>query len=206
MIRTGRSSAALAAVMALAAVCPAGAAAPAHGKRFDGFNPHFNLGQAANGAVCEATRGFDGPLVDEGARVWNVTCRGWSNTLGNLYLFPASKARGADTAWRKQLTARTDCASSKMRSTHQSGLGEKRSCKTLAANLGYVVYRSESGGRIVAAEGRAPIDDVLAKGVRFLSGSVPEPQAIDKQAAAVSQVSTAKVSELGATDAAERSE
>src|ERR1700677_5147199 len=101
--------AALVAVVALAASSPAGAATMAHGKRFDGFNPHFNLGQAANGAVCEATRGFDGPLVDKGGRVWNVTCRGWSNTLGNLYLFPASKAARVEATWRKLLAARTDC-------------------------------------------------------------------------------------------------
>ncbi|MDB5483657.1 MAG: hypothetical protein JWO83_4710 [Caulobacteraceae bacterium] len=194
---------ALAAVAALATASPAAATLIVHGKRFDGFNPHFNLGQAANGAVCEATRGFDGPLVDQGGRVWNVTCRGWSNTLGNLYLFPASKARGAEAAWRKLLAAKTDCASGKVRSISERGLGEKRSCKTLAANLSYVVYRSAGGGRVIAAEGRAPIDDVLAKGVRFLSGAVAEPEAIDKQAAAVSQVSTAKVSELGAADAAE---
>jgi hypothetical protein len=195
--------AALAAALAVAAAPPAGAAVIAHAKRFDGFNPHFNLGQAGNGAVCEATRGFDGPLVDQGGRVWNVTCRGWSNTLGNLYLFPASKARGADATWRKLLTARTDCVSDKVRPTPEPGLGEKRSCKTRAASLSYVVYRSVGGGRVIAAEGRAPIDDVLAKGVRFLSGAVPEPEAIDKQTAAVSQVSTAKVSELGASDAAE---
>ena len=196
-------SAAIVGILALASASSAGAVLLAHGKRFDGFNPHFNLGQAANGAVCEATRGFDGPLVDQGGRVWSVTCRGWSNTLGNLYLFPASKARNAEATWRKQLAARTDCISDKVRSTPQPGLGEKWSCKTLAASLGYVIYRSASGGRVIAAEGRAPIDDVLAKGVRYLSGAVAEPDAIDKQAAAVSQVSTAKVSELGAADAAE---
>src|ERR1017187_3348463 len=120
MTRTGHSAATKAAIqglgltLVLATAASPGAAAPAHGKRFDGFNPHFNLGQAANGAVCEATRGFDGPLVDQGGRVWKVTCRGWSNTLGNLYLFPASKARSAEAAWRKQLAARTDCASRKI--------------------------------------------------------------------------------------------
>jgi hypothetical protein len=205
MTRIGLSGAL---ILALATASSAGAGAMVHGKRFDGFNPHFNLGQAANGAVCEATRGFDGPLVDQGGRVWNVTCRGWSNTLGNLYLFPASKAARAEAIWRKLLAARTDCVSGEARPTSQPGLGqpalgEKRSCKTLAASLGYVVYRSTGGGRVIAAEGRAPIDDVLAKGVRYLSGAVPEPEAIDKQAAAVSQVSTAKVSELGAADAGE---
>jgi len=202
MTRSGIFTA-IVAILTLVSASSAGAALLVQGKRFDGFNPHFNLGQAANGAVCEATRGFDGPLVDQGGRVWNVTCRGWSNTLGNLYVFPASKARHAEATWRKLLAARTDCVSDKVRSTPQPGLGEKRSCKTLAASLGYVTYRSAGAGRVIAAEGRAPIDDVLAKGMRFLSGAVAEPEAIDKQAAAVSQVSTTKVSELGATDAAE---
>src|SRR5271165_7698242 len=139
MMRLGLSAAAVA-ILAMAAAPAWGAAS--HGKRFDGFNPHFNLGQAANGAVCEATRGFDGPLVDQGGRVWNVTCRGWSNTLGNLYLFPASTAARAEATWRKLLAARTDCVSDKVRPTPQPGLGEKRSCKTLAASLSYVVYQS----------------------------------------------------------------
>src|SRR5258706_16450533 len=85
-------------------------AAPAagHGKRFDGFQPRFNLGQAANGAVCEARRSFDGPVVDAGGRAWNITCRGWSNTLGALYLFPGSKPTPAEAAWTADLTKRTD--------------------------------------------------------------------------------------------------
>ena len=154
MTRTGRLTPihglVLGLILAATSLSPAWAAPSAHGKRFDGFNPHFNLGQATNGAVCEATRGFDGPLVDRGGRVWNVTCRGWSNTLGNLYLFPASKARGAEATWRKLLAARTDCVSDKVRPTSQPGLGEKRSCRTLAANLSYVVYRSPGGGRVIA--------------------------------------------------------
>jgi len=172
----------------------------AHGRLFDGFRPQFNLGQAANGAVCEAKRAFDGPIVDRGGRVWNVTCRGWSNTLGSLYLFPGAKARGAEAAWSRALAARTDCNPD---GGAASSFGRKAACKTKAAGLAYVVYRSPGGGGIIAAEGRAPIEDVLEKGVRFLSGSMREPAAIDKEAAAVSQVSTAPVSQLSAVDGVE---
>ena len=200
--RAGSGRAAMAAALiALAGACSPAAAAGDHGRRFDGFKPHFNLGQAANGAVCEATRGFDGPVVDQGGRVWNVTCRGWSNVLGNLYLFPASNARGSEAAWRRDLAARTDCDPWSKSAMREPGVGQRLSCATRAASLAYVTYRSGGAGRVVAAEGRAPIQDVLAKGIRYLSGAIPEPAAIDKQSAAVSQVSTAPVSELGAADA-----
>ena len=181
----------------LAAAQPADAAPV--GKRFDGFKPVFNLGQAANGAVCEARRDFDGPVVDSGARVWNITCRGWSNTLGSLYLFPAGKARAAEAAWRRSLADRVDCGPASI------GASTRRlSCKTKAAGLAYVVYRAASGGQVVVAEGRGPIDDVLAKGMTFMSGAIPEPGPIDKAAAAVAQVSTAPVSQLSASDGAQR--
>ncbi len=185
------------------ATAPTVSADMAHGRRFDGFKPQFNLGQAGNGAVCEAKRGFDGPIVDRGGRVWNVTCRGWSNTLGTLYLFPASKARASEIAWRRLLASRTDCDPVAGNAAKVPAIGVKVSCKTKAAGLAYVVFRSVGGGRVIAAEGRAPIEDVLVKGVRFLSGTVREPDAIDKQTAAVSQVSTAPVSQLSTVDGEE---
>ncbi len=183
----------------LALILAAAGAATAKPERFDGFKPQFNLGQASNGAVCEAKRSFDGLVVDHGGRIWNVTCRGWSNTLGNLYVFPASSARRAESAWRTILTGRTDC---KPGGVATAGV-TKSACATKAASLAYVVYRGAVGGQVVAAEGRAPIEDVLLKGVRYLSGQIPEPMAIDKQTAAVSQVSTAPVSQLGQSDAAD---
>ena len=188
---------------ATAAAAPAPGSDASHGKRFDGFKSHFNLGQAGNGAVCEAKRGFDGPIVDHGGRVWNVTCRGWSNTLGNLYLFPASRMRDATAAWQSALTSRTDCETSGGSAAKVAGGVMKASCKTKAAGLAYVVLKSVGSGRVVAAEGRAPIEDVLAKGVRFMSGDIREPDAIDKQTAAVSQVSTAPVSQLSSADGTE---
>ncbi len=191
-----------AAAVALLASAPADAAA-SHGKKFDGFKPQFNLGQAGNGTVCEAVRGFDGVVVDKGGRVWNVTCRGWSSVLGNLYLFPGAKARRAEAAWRQDLAGRTDCDPAKAGAKSEPGVGAKLVCKTHGAGLTYVTYRLPRGGGVIAAEGRGPIDDVLAKGVRYLSGALPEPEAIDKQAAAVSSVSTAPVSQLAAVDAAQ---
>ena len=197
--KAGRRRAAAAMLSLAACVGAATAVDAARPQRFDGFKPQFNLGQAGNGAVCEAKRGFDGPVVDHGGRIWNVTCRGWSNTLGNLYVFPASRVRGAEGAWRTILAGRTNC---KPGGELTSGV-EKATCTTKAAGLAYVVYRGRGGGGVIAAEGRAPIEDVLLKGVRYLSGQVPEPLAIDKQTAAVSQVSTAPVSQLSKSDAAE---
>jgi phosphoglycolate phosphatase-like HAD superfamily hydrolase len=187
----------LSAALMAAAAAGAQGSAPPHGRRFDGFQPRFNLGQAADGAVCEATRGFDGPVVDEGGRVWNVTCRGWSNTLGYLYVFPGGRARAAEAAWRAGLGGRTDCDPGSA-----EGSGARVTCKTRAAGLAYVVFRDRSGGGTIAAEGRAPIADALALGMRYLAGATPEPAAVDKAAAAVSQVSTAPVGELSAADGA----
>ena len=144
------------ALLALLMAAAAGAAT-AKPERFDGFKPQFNLGQASNGAVCEAKRSFDGLVVDHGGRIWNVTCRGWSNTLGNLYVFPASSARRAEAAWRTILTARTDC---KPGGVATAGV-TKSACATKAASLAYVVYRGAAGGQVVAGEGRAPIEVVL---------------------------------------------
>ena len=172
----------------------AGTATPAwHGRRFDGFQPRFNLGQAANGAVCEARRSFDGPVVDHGGRAWNITCRGWSNTLGALYLFPGSRSAPAEAAWRADLATRADCPITADGSA---------TCKTKAAGLAFIALSRVGRGGRVGAEGRAPIADVIAKGARFLAGDILEPEAIDLITAAVSRVSKTPVSELNALDGA----
>jgi hypothetical protein len=181
----------------LSVLAAASAVQAAAGARFDGFKPVFNLGQAANGAVCEARRDFDGPVVDRGARVWNITCRGWSNTLGSLYLFPAGKARAAEAAWRGELAGRVDCGPAAADASTP-----RLSCKTRAAGLAYVVYRAASRGQVLAAEGRAPIDDMLARGMAFMAGGIPEPGPIDKTTAAVAQVSNVALSQLRAADGA----
>ena len=173
-------------------------ALPSHGKHFNGFQPHFNLGQAANGAVCEAKRSFDGPVVDHGGRAWNITCRGWSNTLGALYLFPGSRSSPTEAAWRADLATRTDCGAAGQ--GPGAGSAAATSCKTKAAGLAYVSLSAQGRSGRIGAEGRAPIADVIAKGARYMAGDIPEPEAIDLAAAAVSQVSTTPVSELNAAD------
>jgi CHAT domain-containing protein len=159
-------------------------------RKFDGFNASFNLGQSASGAVCEAKRTFSGPVVDAGGRAWDVTCRGWTNTLGQLYVFPGPSGRRAREVWLKDLALRSDC-------DHALAQGQKAQCHTKAGALDYVAFDSAPTRR-VAAEGKAPIQDVLEVGVRYLSRQIPEPRAIDTAAASVSKVSTAPVSQLGA--------
>jgi CHAT domain-containing protein len=177
----------------LAIATPIGAAAKtaveAH-RKFDGFNDRFNLGQSASGAVCEAKRTFSGPVVDAGGRAWVVTCRGWSNTLGELYVFPARSGRAAHDAWRKDLAERTDCEPA-------LGSAAKAQCHTKDGKLDYVVLSSPSGHGVIA-EGKAPIADVLQVAIRYLDRQIPEPSAVDAAAASVSNVSTAPVSQLAA--------
>ena len=49
---------------------------------------------AASGAVCEALRDYDDPVVQAaGRRGWNVRCRGWDVSLGRLYVLPNGAAR-----------------------------------------------------------------------------------------------------------------
>ena len=187
------------ALLALGLAVAGGAGASTTGARFDGYTPRFNLGQAADGAVCEARRGFDGPVADKGGRTWNVTCRGWSKTLGQLYLFPGGARQ--DAAWRAELAARTTCAPDAL--TRGAGETAHADCKTRAGGLAYVAFRAPGRRGVVAAEGRAPIADVLARAVRYLAGDVPEPPALDKATTAVSLVSQAPVGELAAADVAQ---
>jgi CHAT domain-containing protein len=182
----------LSAVAALALAAPPAVAAKSKveaRRKFDGFNESFNLGQSASGAVCEAKRTFYGPVVNAGGRVWDVTCRGWSNTLGQLYVFPPGAAR-ARAAWRKDLAGRTDC-------DQILGQGPKAQCHAKAGNLDYVVF-APSSARSVAVEGKAPIQDVLQVAVRYLERQIPEPTATDAATTSVSNVSSAPVSELSA--------
>jgi|GEM_PF-1727888 len=195
-------SLALAAGLALAT--SAAAKAPAEGARFDGFRAHFNLGQAANGAVCDATRSFDGPVIDDGGRAWTVKCRGWSTSLGTLYVFPGGGGRNAEATWRTVLAGRTDCLPEQGQVSTVAGVARRVACKTKVAGLNYVVLTGSHDGAVIAAEGRAPIEDVLVEGVRYLSGAIPEPAPLDTEASAVSNVSTAGVGELSSSDTLER--
>jgi hypothetical protein len=164
------------------------------GRPFNGFNERFNLGRgAASGAVCEAKRGFDDPLVGQGARVWDVTCRGWSKRLGELYLFPGPGGARTQTAWRASLASRADCASG----------GGVLSCKTKPAGLDYAVVTADPSGPKAAGEGLAGISDLLAAGVRFLQGRTGEPAAVAEVSASVGAAAGAHVAELTQVEQAE---
>lgn len=174
------------------------AALPARATTFNGFNDRFNLGRsAASGAVCEAKRGFDDPLISQGVRVWNVTCRGWSHRLGKLYQFPASKVDAAARAWRAALDATADCdlADAPVQTPGVAKFKPVR-CKTKPGGLDYVAYLPGPRLRSVAAEGMAPIADLLAAGLKFMSGAAPEPQAVAEQGADVGQVAAVHVDAL----------
>lgn len=179
------SSQAICGAMAVAGL--ASVALPAQATTFNGFNDRFNLGRsAASGAVCEAKRGFEDPLISRGVRVWNVTCRGWSHSLGKLYQFPASKKDVAISAWRTALAATTDCNLTDAPAATPGVTAFKPvGCKTKPAGLDYVAYLPGTRLRAIAAEGMAPISDVLAAGLKFMSGATPEPQAVAEQGADV---------------------
>ena len=152
------------------------ATTPARAKMFDGFDDQFQLGRsAASGVVCEAKRNFDDPLVGAGVRRWDVTCRGWSQKLGSLYLFPSSGTAQAETAWSQALAASADCAASVSAASDERGVARPTACKTKPDGLDYVAFESMGHGRPVAAQGFAAIADVLATGLRFISGQSPEP-------------------------------
>ncbi|MGZ3376125.1 MAG: hypothetical protein ACXU8S_05975, partial [Phenylobacterium sp.] len=56
---------------------------------------------AASGAVCEAVRDYDDPVVQgQGRRGWNIHCRGWDVNLGRIYVLPNA---AAESAWSQAL-------------------------------------------------------------------------------------------------------
>ncbi|HWE99981.1 MAG TPA: CHAT domain-containing protein [Caulobacteraceae bacterium] len=186
--------------LSAALACSSGVA---NSKSFDGFKEHFDLGRsAASGAVCQAARAFDDPMVARGARVWNVNCRGWSHHLGKLYLFPAAKAGALRGAWRGALKTSADCDFAAASSP--AGGFKQVACKTKPDQLDYVVIEPANAGRGIAGEGMAPIADLLLAGLRFMSGASPEPAAIAEQAANVSQVSQVRVDTLALADSSKR--
>ncbi len=168
------------------------------GRPFNGFNERFNLGRgAASGAVCEARRAFDDPLAGQGARVWDVTCRGWSQRLGKLYLFPGPGGARAQAAWRAGLASRADCGTAG---------GGVQSCKTKPAGLDYVVVTADPSEPKAAGEGLAGISDLLRVGVRFLKGRTGEPAVVAEVSASVGNAAGAHVGELTQVEQAETPE
>ena len=158
---------------ALAALFASGAAAS---PRED-----FALGQSGHsGAVCEAVRDWDDPAASaQGARAWQVKCRGWTQTLGRLYLLPG--AAKAQAAWRTALMARADCQTAKPLPAGGLAGESVAACKLKGSGAPYVVYAAQRGGATAAAEGFTPIADVLETGVKVASGAVPPPRATQTQ-------------------------
>ena len=182
----------------LAASVFALACGQAQAKGFTGFNEQFNLGRSGqSGAVCSAKRDFDDPLGSTSARVWDVTCRGWSQKLGRIYLFEHAKGREEPAAWRTALSARANCSAAQPSGSIGLSGATTASCKSVPDKLDYVVLSAQGRKGVVIAEGMSPISDILATGLKFVAGSIGEPPAIAEQNASVSQVA-GDVSELAA--------
>lgn len=143
------------------------------------------LGQsAASGAVCQAVRDYDDPVVQAaGRRAWNIRCRGWEGSLGRLYALPKAADAGA---WEAALATRADCAASKSETVAGLGLVNRRACRSAAGKAPYLAYASGKGGGLYAAEGAAQIADVLEAGLRVVSGAAKPPALSDVQTSAAS--------------------
>jgi len=143
------------------------------------------LGQsAASGAVCQAVRDYDDPLVQAtGRRGWNIRCRGWEGSLGRIYVLPKAADAGA---WEASLGTRATCADSKSESLAGLGSVTRRTCRSAAGKAPYLAYASNKGGGLYAAEGPAQIADVLETGLKVVAGAMKPPAASAVQTSAAS--------------------
>lgn len=129
---------------------------------------------AASGAVCEAVRDYDDPVVQAaGRRGWNVRCRGWEVSLGRLYVLPNG---AAETAWTQALAARAACASPKSETLAGLGAVSRRACHAANSNASYLSYGARKGQAVFAAEGASQIADVLETGLRVVAGAAKPPK------------------------------
>ncbi|MGH7023949.1 MAG: CHAT domain-containing protein [Caulobacteraceae bacterium] len=164
----------------------------------------FPLGESAKtGAVCQAVREFDDPAVQlRGASAWAVRCRGWGADLGHLYLYSRTRGAVADGGpWRANLAARAKCdASTALALPGVPGATEAR-CVTVKGQTAYVAYASSA--REAAADGFAPLADILQAGLRIVTGAQAPPKlATEAQAAAAGEAGGSGVSLAEASDAA----
>jgi CHAT domain-containing protein len=146
----------------------------------------FNLGRSAiSGAVCEAVRDFDDPVaLGAGRRAWQVRCRGWSQSLGRIY-FLERDWQAAETAWRKSLAERADCDEASRKPLPKVAEATAVMCKSRPASASYVVYSAREGDdRILVAEGLSGVADVLATGLKVISGDAKPPAATAEQGGA----------------------
>ncbi|RAK68551.1 CHAT domain-containing protein [Phenylobacterium kunshanense] len=143
------------------------------------------LGQsAASGAVCQAVRDYDDPVVQgAGRRAWNIRCRGWEGSLGRLYVFE----KAADSSgWEAALAGRAQCAEPKTQAVGPLSGVDRRACRSARGNAPYLAYAARKGGAVLTSEGPAQIADVLETGLKILAGTMKPPAASDVQTSAAS--------------------
>jgi len=142
----------------------------------------FNLGRSAiSGAVCEAVREFDDPVaLGAGRRAWQVRCRGWSQSLGRLYFLERDR-EAAEAGWRQSLAERADCDEASRKPLPKIAAGSAIMCESRPAAASYVVYSARDGDRFLVAEGLSGVADVLATGLKVLSGDAKPPAATAEQ-------------------------
>ena len=179
----------LAATIAGMAACGAAGAAP---------REDFALGQSArSGAVCKAVRDWDDPVgARAGRRAWQVSCRGYSQTLGHIYYFQ----NGADAAladWRKGLAERATCEFNQKVNVAAVAGASTFACKTKLGGGSYIVFEARAGRGAVVAEGLGPVADVLATGVKVVLGA-PPPAATSQQSANLGDVLGGDIENLNA--------
>ena len=139
---------------------------------------------AASGAVCEALRDYDDPVVQAaGRRGWNVRCRGWDVSLGRLYVLPNG---AAEAAWTQALAARASCTAPKSETLAGLGVVSRRACHATNSNASYLSYGARKGQATFAAEGASQIADVLETGLRVVAGAAKPPKISDIQVSAAS--------------------
>jgi len=143
------------------------------------------LGQSgASGAVCQAVRDYDDPVVQAaGRRAWNIRCRGWEGSLGRIYVLPKAADAGE---WEASLGARASCETTKTEQLAGLGAVTRRACRSTAGKAPYLAYVSNKGGGLYAAEGPAQIADVLETGLKVVAGAMRPPAAAAVQTSAAS--------------------
>ncbi|MBW8816477.1 MAG: CHAT domain-containing protein [Caulobacterales bacterium] len=138
----------------------------------------------ASGAVCQAFRDYDDPVVQaQGRRAWNIRCRGWEGSLGRLYALPKAADAGV---WQAALSNRAACTDPKSQAVDGVGPVTRRACRTSSGKAPYLAYDARKGGGVYAAEGAAQIADVLETGLKVISGAAKPPKASEVQSSAAS--------------------
>jgi CHAT domain-containing protein len=139
---------------------------------------------AASGAVCQAVRDYEDPVVQgPGRRAWNIRCRGWEGSLGRLYVL-AKGDSGAD--WQTALATRAECADGKAENVAGLGGVNRRACHSASGKAPYLAYDARTGAGLFTAEGPAQIADVLETGLKVVSGAMKPPAASEVQTSAAS--------------------